>query len=171
MAAPRQTEDELLPSQTEGYKVGQEKTLAELNQLDKVVPIALFLESPTLQTPINLDLTLGPEGLKKHKKDPITIKEGADFSVGIKFRVENQIVSGMKYIQVVKRAGMTVDKDEVMIGSYGPQKDAHTKIFASEEAPSGMMARGTYNVRSRIVDDDGTIHMDFEWAFKIAKEW
>ncbi|KAJ9110928.1 hypothetical protein QFC19_001437 [Naganishia cerealis] len=189
MSAPRQTEDELLPSQTEGYKVGQEKTLAELSQLDKedeslqrwkaslglntdlageagpkkVVPIALFLESPSLTTPIDLDLTLGPEGLKKHKKDPITIKEGADFSVGIKFRVENQIVSGMKYLQVVKRAGMTVDKMEEMIGSFGPQKDAHTKIFASEEAPSGMMARGTYNVRSRIVDDDGTIHMDFEW--------
>lgn len=29
-------EDELVPSQTEGYKVGQERSLAELSQLDKV---------------------------------------------------------------------------------------------------------------------------------------
>lgn len=53
----------------------------------------------------------------------------------------------MKYLQVVKRAGMTgerrninseatsdsddlftVDKMEEMIGSYGPQKEAHVKI-------------------------------------------
>lgn len=58
----------------------------------------------------------------------------------------------MKYLQVVKRAGMTgestwsfripdfpllsyglfasVDKMEEMIGSFGPQKDAHTKIVS-----------------------------------------
>jgi Rho GDP-dissociation inhibitor len=65
-------------------------------------------------------------------------------------RVENQIVSGMKYLQVVKRAGMTgkwrkdndgafpnpgiriVDKMEEMIGSYGPQKEAHVKIVSSD---------------------------------------
>ncbi|GHJ89150.1 hypothetical protein NliqN6_5552 [Naganishia liquefaciens] len=197
MAAPRPNDDELVPSQTEGYKVGQERSLAELSQLDKedeslqrwkaslglnadtagtfgpkkVVPISLFLEAKTLNKPVSLDLTLGPEGLAKYKKEPVTIKEGAEFSVGIKFRVENQIVSGMKYLQVVKRAGMTVDKMEEMIGSYGPQQEAHVKIFAADEAPSGMIARGTYTVRSKIVDDDATVHLDLEWSFKIAKDW
>ena len=98
---------------------------------------------------------------------------------------------------------------EEMIGSYGPQKDAHVKIvstpllhlficdanghsvhkFAADEAPSGMIARGTYSVRSKIVDDDATVHLDLEWSksspasrlraltlpcrigFKISRDW
>lgn len=35
-----------------------------------------------------------------------------------------------------------------------------------------MLARsGSYLVRSRIVDDDGTNWLDFEWSFKLTKEW
>jgi len=39
-------------------------------------------------------------------------------------------VSGLKYLQVVKRAGMTVDKTEAMLGSYGPQQEEYTKIVS-----------------------------------------
>lgn len=38
------------------------------------------------------------------------------------------------------------------------------KQFAAEEAPSGMLARGTYGVRSRMIDDDATVFLDFEWS-------
>lgn len=81
-----------------------------------------------------------------------------------------------------------------MLGSYGPhpQGEAYTKNFDPEEAPTGMLARSTYSVRSRLVDDDGEIYagtyryycpsslslnadsrsmLDFDWAFKIAKDW
>lgn len=75
-----------------------------------------------------------------------------------------------------------------MLGSYGPQPEPFTKVFASEESPSGMLARsGTYVVRSRVIDDDNTIWLDFEWGaypdvyrqstadsmagFKLGKEW
>ena len=85
-----------------------------------------------------------------------------------------------------------VDKLEQMLGSYGPAPNGepHIKRFPSEESPSGMIARsGSYNVRSRIVDDDGNVYkgmhsiitmlferysrftIDFEWSFKLAKEW
>jgi hypothetical protein len=46
------------------------------------------------------------------------------------YRVEGEIVSGLKYLQVVKRAGMTVDKTEAMLGSYGPQQEEYTKIVS-----------------------------------------
>lgn len=36
----------------------------------QVVPIALFLEAATLKKTVSLDLTLGPEGLAKYKKEP-----------------------------------------------------------------------------------------------------
>lgn len=79
-----------------------------MNRILQVVPIALFLEAATLNKTVSLDLTLGKDGLAKYKKEPsmcpssrhdaripklifirydlVTIKEGAEFSVGIKFR-------------------------------------------------------------------------------------
>ena len=86
---------------------------------------------------------------------------------------------------------MTVDKLEQMLGSYGPHPkgEAYTKNFDPEESPSGMLARsGTYNVRSRVIDDDGEVYAgtygslhccddihrsmsDWEWCFKLTKEW
>lgn len=52
-----------------------------------------------------------------------------------------------------------VDKMEQMLGSYSAQPDPFVKNFEPEESPSGMIARsGTYNVRSRVVDDDGEVY-------------
>ncbi|CAD6586315.1 MAG: hypothetical protein TREMPRED_004387 [Tremellales sp. Tagirdzhanova-0007] len=192
--AQEATEDDLAPTQTEGYKIGQSKTVAELAALDqedeslqrwkqslgldtnagsaskKVVPKTLFLSSPTLDQPITIDLTQTAAELAKLK--PMIIKEGIEYSVGITFAVEGQIVSGLKYLQVVKRAGVKLDKTEAMLGSYGPREAAYTKIFASEESPSGMLARsGSYVVKSRIIDDDQHVWLDFEWMFKLGKEW
>lgn len=80
---------------------------------------------------------------------------------------------------------------EQMLGSYAPHKEgqAYTKNFDTEESPSGMLARsGTYSVKSRVIDDDGAIYagmsyhscyflkhidlsIEFEWSFKLTKEW
>lgn len=48
-----------------------------------------------------------------------------------------------------------------MLGSYAPHPkgEAYTTNFPEEESPSGMLARsGTYNVKSRVVDDDGEVY-------------
>lgn len=79
---------------------------------------------------------------------------------------------GLRYIHVVKRAGLKLDKMEEMIGSYGPRPEPYERSFSQEEAPSGMLARsGNYSVRSRVIDDDGNVYADWSWAFKIGKEW
>ncbi|GAA5933635.1 hypothetical protein JCM1841_004503 [Sporobolomyces salmonicolor] len=188
---------DLAPTETAGYKIGEKKTLQEYAELDKddeslqkwkaslgigaaagagaegpnVSMISLSLVSATRPTPIVLDLTK-PEALKALKKDPIVIKEGAEYAVELKFLVNNTIVPGLKYIQAVKRAGIVVDKLESMIGSYGPSTEPVVKRFVTEEAPSGMLARsGSYNVRSRVIDDDKNIYCDFEWTFSLKKEW
>lgn len=115
---------------------------------------------------------LSPEQLERLRKEPLTIKEGVEYNVSISFSVQGEVLSGLKYIHVVKRAGLTVDKLEEMIGSYGPRSDPYTKHFAREEAPSGMLARsGSNTVRSRVIDDDGNVFADWTWVFKIAKEW
>lgn len=54
-----------------------------------------------------------------------------------------------------------VDKMEQMLGSYGPHPkgEPYTKNFDPEQSPSGMLARsGSYNVRSRVLDDDGEVY-------------
>lgn len=80
------------------------------------------------------------------------------------------MLSGLKYLQVVKRAGVPVDRMEEMIGSYPPRTEPYVKRFAPSVAPSGFLARsGTNSVRTRIVDDDGSVFADFSWAFKLVK--
>jgi len=120
-----------------------------------------------------LDLSnLTQAQLDEVKKSPLTIKEGVEYNVAISFTVGQEVLSGLKYIHVVKRAGVTVDKLEQMIGSYGPREEPYIKRFATEEAPSGLLARsGNNTVRSRVIDDDNNVYADFTWVFKIAKEW
>lgn len=60
---------------------------------------------------------------------------------------------------------------EEMVGSYGPNAEAYTKKFPLEEAPSGMIARGSYAVRSRFIDDDKVCHLEWDWTFSIKKDW
>lgn len=90
------------------------------------------------------------------------------------FVVQHEVLSGLKYVQQVKRKGIPVGKDQEMIGSYPPNttdRPIHEKIFAPEEAPSGMLVRGRYDAVSKFVDDDKKAHLTFEWTFEIAKDW
>jgi hypothetical protein len=58
-----------------------------------------------------------------------------------------------------------------MVGSYAPSLDMHSYTTPFEEAPSGMLARGHYNVKSLFTDDDNNEHLKWEWSFEIKKDW
>ncbi|KAF6762377.1 rho GDP-dissociation inhibitor [Ephemerocybe angulata] len=144
--------------------------------LDPRLPLTLELDSPTLPAGKKIVFELSdPVKIAQLKNTPINIKEGVEYNVRIAFKVNHSIISGVRYLQVVKRSGITVDKLEQMLGSYGPntkETPFYLKNFDSEESPSGMLARtGTYHVRSRVVDDDGEVYADWVWSFKLAKEW
>ena len=66
---------------------------------------------------IIIDLT-APGAVDKLKEKPFTIKEGASFRMKAIFKVQHEVLSGMKYLQVVKRKGIRVGKTEEMIVSY-----------------------------------------------------
>ncbi|KAJ7667856.1 immunoglobulin E-set [Mycena polygramma] len=193
--------EDLAPSTTPGYKPSAAKSADEYAQLDaedeslarwkaslgivpgvggdasgpKVTVLTLELDSPTLPPGKKIAFNLNDTArLADTKKNPIVIKEDVDYNVRISFKVNHSIISGVRYIQVVKRAGVKVDKLEQMLGSYGPQPqgEPYIKNFDTDHSPSGMLARsGTYNVKSRVVDDDGEVYADWEWSFKLAKEW
>jgi len=190
---------ELVPEQTEGFKVGEKKTIDEYQQLDqndeslrkwkeslglgtgntisdpndprKVIIFSLGLEIEG-RPDVVIDLNT-KNALAELKEKPFTIKEGATFRMKARFKVQHQILSGLKYVQVVKRMGVS-NKMQEMIGSYSPNttdKPEYEKKFESETAPSGMLARGHYNAVSKFIDDDNITHLKFEWAFDIKKDW
>lgn len=137
-------------------------------------PAKVLIESISLKVDGRPDVTVQlsvPGSLDKLANEPFVIKEGVRYAMVLQFRIQREVVSGLRYLQVVKRKGIRVDKFEEMIGSYGPNKEIYTKKLAEEEAPSGMLARGQYTARSRFIDDDKLVHLDFEWSIIIAKEW
>ncbi|KAF2152534.1 E set domain-containing protein [Myriangium duriaei CBS 260.36] len=192
-------DDDLSAEQTEGFKVGEKKTIDEYQKLDQndeslrkwkeslgigsgntigdasdprtciILSLGLEVEG---RPDIVIDLS-SPGALEQLKSKPFTIKESATFRMKARFRVQHHILSGMKYIQVVKRAGLS-NKMQEMIGSYSPNttdKPEYEKKFEPETAPSGMLMRGHYTATSRFVDDDNQEHLKFEWAFDIKKDW
>ncbi|CAO3678621.1 unnamed protein product [Umbelopsis vinacea] len=193
--ADHHEEDELAPTQTAGYKVGEKKTLEEYETLDahdeslkkwkqslglgqasgptddprRVVVLGIALEVAG-RPDVSVDLST-PHALEQSRSQPFTIKEGVAYRMKVKFRIQHDVVSGLKYLQVVKRKGLRVDKTEEMIGSYGPNAEPYEKKFQTEEAPSGMLARGHYEAKSKFVDDDNVTHMEWTWSFDIKKDW
>jgi len=199
--ASSSNDQELLPEQTEGFKVGEKKTIDEYHKLDAddeamqrykqslglggggkdlsdpndprhCIILSLTMDSEG-RAPVTIDLSAkGSEATLKDK--PFKIKEGVKFSMTAKFKVQHEILSGLHYVQIVKRKGIRVSKDQEMIGSYAPNTDktpVYSKRFAEEDAPSGMLARGHYTAVSTFIDDDKKRHLEFEWAFDIAKDW
>jgi len=194
-------DEDHLPEETQGYKLSQPKqSLAQYQQMDAgdeslqrykeslglgggqdlsdpSDPRVCIIKSLTMESegrdPVTIDLSQpGAEATLKDK--PFKIKEGSKFTMVATFKVQHEILSGLHYVQVVKRKGIKVSKDSEMIGSYAPNTDKqplYTKKFQEEEAPSGMLARGHYNAISTFVDDDKKTHLHFEWSFDIAKDW
>ena len=65
---------------------------------------------------IVIDLT-APGSVEALKSKPFVIKENAKFRMKAKFKVQHDVLSGLKYLQVVRRKGIRVSKDEEMLVS------------------------------------------------------
>jgi len=114
------------------------------------------------------------EELEKMKKTPFVLKESCHYKIRVTFKVQHDIVSGLKYVNHVFRKGLRVAKDNQMLGSFGPQVKAHEVTFPRhgwEEAPSGILSRGSYTAKSQFVDDDNVVHLEYEYAFEIKSDW
>jgi len=144
-----------------------EAIVIEPNNPEKVLVRKLVLVSEGQAEKV-LDLT---GDISKLKKTIFTIKEGVQYKIRIEFFVQHEIVTGLKYVQKTYRKGIQVDKMTHMVGSYAPKKDLQSYTTPLEDAPSGLLARGQYNVTSVFTDDDKHEHLKWEWAFEIKKDW
>lgn len=180
---------------TLGYKPPIQKSLQEIQNMDtddesltkykqtllgnaaasqdvsgpNVLVTRLTLLCDTAPNPLMLDLQ---GDLSALKKQAFVLKEGVEYKIKITFKVQREIVSGLKYQQVMSRKGLTVDKSTYMVGSYGPKPGQDLEYTTPlEEAPSGVITRGTYTVRSKFVDDDHNVHLAWDWSLAIKKNW
>ncbi|XP_075558145.1 rho GDP-dissociation inhibitor [Dermacentor variabilis] len=115
-----------------------------------------------------LDLT---EDFEQIKKRTFIVKEGIQYRIRIEFFVQREIVTGLKYVQKIYRHGLQVEKMNQMVGSYAPKKEIQSFTTPQEDMPSGMLARGSYTVKSLFTDDDKHEHLKWEWTFEIKKDW
>ena len=75
------------------------------------------------------------------------LKEAANYRVQVSFRVQNEICSGLRYRQAVKRGVLTVDKTDEMLGSCAAQ--FRPKSAAQFRRALLSPARSSSQVRAR----------------------
>lgn len=176
------------------YKAPEKKSLQEIQEMDKEdeslqkykqallgsLPAAVDPNAPNVKVlsmelmcteapaPIKMELAGNIGTLKDHT---YILKEGSSYRVKITFMVNKEIVSGLKYVQHTFKTGIKVDKETHMVGSYGPRCEPYEFLTPMEEAPKGLLARGTYSIKSWFTDDDKTDHLSWEWKLSIKKEW
>ncbi|XP_045640431.1 rho GDP-dissociation inhibitor 3 isoform X1 [Ursus americanus] len=105
------------------------------------------------------------------KNQVFVLKEGVDYRVKITFKVNKEIVSGLKCLHHTYRQGLRVDKAVYMVGSYGPSAQEYEFVTPVEEVPRGALVRGAYVVTSFFTDDDRTDHLSWEWGLHICQDW
>jgi len=194
----KETEPEVVDEEDTNYKPPPEKSLTEIIEADKedeslqkykqtllgqatkdkvivepdnpnrviVKRLALVVEGRP-----DVVLDLSPENLDEIKKKVYVIKEGIHYRIRIDFIVQREIVTGLKYQQKIYRHSIQVEKMNQMVGSYAPKLEMQSYTTPLEEMPSGMLARGTYNVKSLFTDDDNNIHLKWDWNFELKKDW
>ncbi|KAL2343480.1 hypothetical protein Fmac_004765 [Flemingia macrophylla] len=105
------------------------------------------------------------------KKSIFTLKEGSQYRLKFSFTVSNNIVSGLKYTNVVWKTRVRVDSTKIMLGTYSPRQEPYAYELEEETTPSGLFARGTYSARTKFVDDDCKCYLDTSYHFDIQKNW
>ncbi len=107
----------------------------------------------------------------KFKDSVITLKEGSQYRVKLEFYVQRDIISGLRFVQSSYKGPLRTDKSVYMLGSRAPKGELQEYVGEKEVTPSGMMARGKFNMKSSILDDDKNVYAKWEWTLEIAKDW
>jgi Rho GDP-dissociation inhibitor len=110
---PTDQNDESLRKWKESLGIGSGKLIGDPND-----PRTCIIESLGLEVEGRPDIIVDlkePGALSTLKDHPFTIKEGATFRMKVKFRVQNQVLSGLKYVQVAKRAGLSAKMQEMIV--------------------------------------------------------
>ena len=131
--------DESLRKWKESLGIGSGTTLSDPKDPRKVIMLSLGLEVEG-RPDIIIDLR-SAGALESLKKKPFTIKEGATFRMKVAFKVQHQILSGMKYVQVVKKMGLSSKLQEMIVRN--PLRDEHRCWGESDKNTKGSYSPNT----------------------------
>ena len=120
---------------------------------------------------LNLKKMDNEEGPTMHVADEYNLKEGSITKFKVTFKVHNDIVYGLKFCKVVRKAKVVVAKDEEVMGTFAPTKLSHVVELSPDETPSGFFKRTSYSGKAMIVDMDGIVHLQYNFNFAIGKNW
>jgi len=111
--------DESLRKWKESLGLGSGKDLSDPSDPRKCIILSLGLEVEG-RPDIIIDLK-APGALEALKNQPFTIKEGAQFRMKAQFKVQHEILAGLKYLQKVSRMGLSNKMQEMMVSGsmYG----------------------------------------------------
>ncbi|CAI4221003.1 unnamed protein product [Auanema sp. JU1783] len=193
MSSQNNTQNDSDNEECQTYRVPDQKSIQEILKIDNedeslmkyknrllgsAVPPALFPDDERNVIFERLSLTVtGKEPsylcLKNPKKlSDVTLKlhQADQFKIGFEFYVQREIVSGLKYVFKMKKLGIKLHKDSVMIGSYAPNSEKIVYQGSVEECPkTGVISMGKFVIKSQIVDDYGKVYLEFSWNLDIQK--
>ncbi|AMD20085.1 HCL066Cp [Eremothecium sinecaudum] len=166
-------EDESLAKWKESLGLSDDILPPESSEPDKKVVIkCIQLLIDTEPEPITFDFS-SDQAIKELASKRYKIKENSVYMLKIKFRVQHEIITGLRYVQYIKKAGIAVDRIDNHLGSYAPntkQRPFYEVELPASEAPSGFLGRGNYSAVSKFIDDDQNNHLTLNWAVEITKK-
>ncbi|KHJ99879.1 RHO protein GDP dissociation inhibitor [Oesophagostomum dentatum] len=164
-----------LPTMDDESLAKYKATLLGASPVDTVVdpadPRIVIVKSITLLVPDRDEVKMELDNPKELGDATFKLKEGCHYRLRFDFYVQREIVTGLKYIHKVSRHGVQVFKETYMVGSYAPKLELQSYTTPVEEAPSGMLHRGKYKVKSQMTDDDGHDWLTWCWTTEISKDW
>jgi hypothetical protein len=116
--------DESLQKWKASLGLGQGKDISDPNDPRKCIILSLGLEVEG-RDDIIIDLR-SPGALEALESKPFTIKEGARFRMKAQFKVQHEILAGLKYLQKVTRMGVSDKLQEMMVGLLHTRNSATT---------------------------------------------
>ena len=105
--------DESLQKWKASLGLGQGKDISDPNDPRKCIILSLGLEVEG-RDDIIIDLR-APGALEALEEKPFTIKEGASFRMKAQFKVQHEILAGLKYLQKTTRMGVSHKLQEMMV--------------------------------------------------------
>lgn len=143
----------------------------DINKVGESLEADVKILSLTIKSPGIEDIVLPIPQDGKPKGSWFTLKEGSRYRLTFSFQVRNNIVSGLRYTNLVWKTAVKVDSAKEMLGTFSPQDESYTHEMPEETTPSGFFARGSYTAKSKFVDDDNKCYLEIDYSFDIKKEW
>jgi len=149
----------------------------DFNELKQNEPVEVEIIKISIMCPtrpqgdINFCFDKSDSNTFDKKKEKYYLKEGTVNQIRILFKVRYDLAIGLRWVNIVKRMGLQVDKYEEILGTYAPLKDVQYVDIIAEEVPKGFFSRGKYLGKAMIVDAKGIVHMQYEYKFEICKDW